>query len=79
MVAHPGAAMKRSETESKTSTQFSDGTSSSIPLTLLNFFNIPLTKSEDVIPRTDWDLTDATKVAVRSSRASTSAICSLGL
>jgi hypothetical protein len=78
MVAHPGVAMKRYETESPTSTQFSDGTSSSISLTLLNFFNIPLTKS-GVIPRTDWDLTDAIKVAVRSSRASASAICSLGL
>jgi hypothetical protein len=71
MVAHPDAAMKRSKTESPTSTQFTDGTLSSISLTLLNFFNIPLTKLEGGIPRTDWDL--------RSSRASTLAICSLGL
>jgi hypothetical protein len=70
--------MKRFEAASPRSTQFSDGTASLISLTFPNFFSTPLTKSEGVIPRTEWDLTDATKLVVRSNRASASAICSLG-
>jgi hypothetical protein len=36
-------------------------------------------KSEGLIPSLEWDLTEVTKVFVMPSRASASAICSLGL
>jgi hypothetical protein len=78
MVAHPDADMKTREVASPRRAQ-SNETLSLEPPFFPNFFSSPAIKSEGVIPRTDWDLTDATKLAVRSSRVSASAICSLGL
>ena len=79
MVAHPDAFMKTCEVASPRRAQSNETFSSLGPLFFPNFFNSAAIKSEGVIPRTDWDLTDATKLAVRSSRVSASAICSLGL
>jgi hypothetical protein len=79
MVAHPAAFMKTWEVARPRRAQSKEACSSSGPLCLPNFFSSPATKSEGVIPRTEWDLTDVTKLVARSSRASASAICSLGL
>ena len=79
IVAHPGANMKIWEAPRPRRAQSNEACSSSGPPSFPNLFSSPATKSEGVIPTTEWDLTDVTKLAARSSRASASAICSLGL
>jgi len=79
MVAHPDADMKTCDVASPRRAQSNETFSSLGPLFFPYFFSSAAIKSEGVIPKTDWDLTDATKLAVRSSRVSASAICSLGL
>ena len=79
MVEHPGTGLKACETESPRSSQRNKAASSSEFPRCPNFFSRAVMKSEGVIPSLDWDLTEVTKVLAMSSRASASAICSLGL
>jgi hypothetical protein len=79
MVQHPGIGLKICETECPRSPHRNETDSSSGVPCCPNFLSKAVMKSEGVIPSLDWDLTEVTKVLAMPSRASASAICSLGL
>jgi hypothetical protein len=78
MVQQPGTRMKTWDAASPTSPQRNEAPSPLASTCVPNFLSSPATRSEGVIPRAAWDLTDAVKLVAMSSNASASATCSLG-
>jgi hypothetical protein len=78
MVVNPGAALKTGGTACPRRAQSKEGFLAPGSPGIPKFFSSAVTKSEGVIPKFKWGLTDVTILLESSSKTRASAICSLG-